>query len=32
MKGAKPPPADTQTTGKLMVRGNWQDLRKELGI
>ncbi len=32
IKTGKQPPADTQTTGKLMVRGNWQDVRKELGI
>ena len=32
IKAGKQPPADTQTTGKLMVRGNWQDVRKELGI
>jgi len=32
IKDGKQPPADTQTTGKLMVRGNWQDVRKELGI
>jgi len=28
----KEPPADTQTTGELMVRGNWQQVRAELGI
>ena len=32
IKSGKQPPADTQTTGKLMVRSNWQDVRKELGI
>ena len=32
IKTGKQPPADTQTTGKLMVRNNWQDVRKELGI
>ncbi|WP_426394991.1 arabinose ABC transporter substrate-binding protein [Ralstonia sp. R-29] len=32
IKGGKQPPADTQTTGKLMTRSNWQDVRKELGI
>lgn len=32
IKTGKQPPADTQTTGKLMVRENWQDVRKELGI
>ncbi|MGF6957422.1 ABC-type sugar transport system substrate-binding protein [Paraburkholderia youngii] len=32
IKDGKQPPADTQTTGKLMVRSNWQDVRKELGI
>jgi L-arabinose transport system substrate-binding protein len=32
IKNGKQPPADTQTTGKLMVRANWQDVRKELGI
>lgn len=32
IKTGKQPPADTQTTGKLMVRGNWQEVRKELGI
>jgi L-arabinose transport system substrate-binding protein len=32
IKNGKQPPADTQTTGKLMVRGNWQEVRKELGI
>ncbi len=32
IKTGKQPPADTQTTGKLMVRSNWQDVRKELGI
>ena len=32
IKDGKQPPADTQTTGKLMDRGNWQEVRKELGI
>jgi L-arabinose transport system substrate-binding protein len=32
IKTGKEPPADTQTTGKLMVRSNWEDVRKELGI
>ena len=32
IKTGKQPPADTQTTGKLMTRSNWQDVRKELGI
>jgi L-arabinose transport system substrate-binding protein len=32
IKNGKAPPADTQTTGKLMDRSNWQDVRKELGI
>jgi len=32
IKAGKQPPADTQTTGKLMTRSNWQDVRKELGI
>jgi L-arabinose transport system substrate-binding protein len=32
IKDGKQPPADTQTTGKLMDRGNWQAVRKELGI
>jgi L-arabinose transport system substrate-binding protein len=32
IKTGKVPPADTQTTGKLMTRANWQDVRKELGI
>ncbi|RIJ43661.1 arabinose ABC transporter substrate-binding protein, partial [Maribellus luteus] len=32
IKTGKQPPADTQTTGKLMVRSNWQEVRKELGI
>ncbi|MGA7815175.1 arabinose ABC transporter substrate-binding protein [Caballeronia sp.] len=32
IKSGKQPPADTQTTGKLMVRANWLDVRKELGI
>ena len=32
IKTGKQPPADTQTTGKLMVRSNWEDVRKELGI
>ncbi|TBW55994.1 arabinose ABC transporter substrate-binding protein [Marinobacter halodurans] len=26
------PPADTQTTGKLMTRDNWQQVRDELGL
>ncbi|GLU31127.1 arabinose ABC transporter substrate-binding protein [Trinickia caryophylli] len=32
IKAGKQPAADTQTTGKLMTRDNWQDVRKELGI
>jgi L-arabinose transport system substrate-binding protein len=32
IKDGKQPPADTQTTGKLMDRGNWLAVRKELGI
>ena len=28
----KLPPADTQTTGKLMVRSNWLQVRQDLGI
>lgn len=32
IKTGKQPPADTQTTGKLMTRTNWLDVRKELGI
>jgi L-arabinose transport system substrate-binding protein len=32
IKTGKQPPADTQTTGELMVRGNWESVRKELGI
>jgi L-arabinose transport system substrate-binding protein len=32
IKNGKQPAADTQTTGKLMVRSNWQEVRKELGI
>ena len=32
IKNGKQPPADTQTTGKLMTRDNWQQVRAELGI
>ena len=32
IKTGKQPPADTQTTGELMVRSNWESVRKELGI
>jgi L-arabinose transport system substrate-binding protein len=32
IKTGKQPPADTQTTGELMVRSNWENVRKELGI
>jgi L-arabinose transport system substrate-binding protein len=32
IRDGKQPPADTQTTGKLMVRSNWVELRQELGI
>ncbi|MDE1182299.1 arabinose ABC transporter substrate-binding protein [Paraburkholderia sp.] len=32
IKTGKQPPADTQTTGKLMTRTNWKDVRTELGI
>jgi len=32
IKSGKQPPADTQTTGKLMTRENWKDVRTELGI
>nr|WP_227875993.1 arabinose ABC transporter substrate-binding protein [Kushneria konosiri] len=28
----KQPPADTETTGTLMTRDNWQDVRKELQL
>ncbi|MEX3959500.1 arabinose ABC transporter substrate-binding protein [Trinickia sp. EG282A] len=32
IKAGKQPPADTQTTGVLMTRENWQQVRKDLGI
>ncbi|CAM2198279.1 arabinose ABC transporter substrate-binding protein [Paraburkholderia sp. A1RI_3L] len=32
IRNGKQPPADTQTTGKLMTRENWQAVRTELGI
>ncbi|WP_114811546.1 arabinose ABC transporter substrate-binding protein [Paraburkholderia kururiensis] len=32
IRSGKQPPADTQTTGKLMTRENWQAVRTELGI
>ncbi|CAM2185176.1 arabinose ABC transporter periplasmic binding protein [Paraburkholderia sacchari] len=32
IRNGKQPPADTQTTGKLMTRDNWQAVRTELGI
>ena len=32
IRTGKAPPADTQTTGKLMTRDNWLAVRKELGI
>jgi L-arabinose transport system substrate-binding protein len=32
IKNGKVPPADTQTTGKLMTRDNWQAVRADLGI
>ncbi|HEY3598307.1 MAG TPA: arabinose ABC transporter substrate-binding protein [Paraburkholderia sp.] len=32
IKTGKQPAADTQTTGKLMTRDNWKDVRTELGI
>ena len=32
IKTGKQPPADTQTTGKLMTRDNWKQVREELGI
>jgi L-arabinose transport system substrate-binding protein len=32
IKSGKEPPADTQTTGKLMTRDNWQAVRTDLGI
>ena len=32
IRTGKQPPADTQTTGKLMTRDNWQQVRAELGI
>ncbi|HUB89193.1 MAG TPA: arabinose ABC transporter substrate-binding protein [Dyella sp.] len=32
IRTGKEPPADTQTTGMLMTRENWQKVREELGI
>lgn len=32
IKAGKQPPADTQTTGVLMTRENWLQVRKDLGI
>jgi L-arabinose transport system substrate-binding protein len=32
IRDGKMPPADTQTTGKLMTRDNWTAVRAELGI
>ena len=32
IRTGKEPPADTQTTGALMTRENWQKVREELGI
>jgi L-arabinose transport system substrate-binding protein len=32
IKSGKVPPADTQTSGKLMTRENWKAVRTELGI
>ncbi|WP_321947037.1 arabinose ABC transporter substrate-binding protein [Burkholderia cenocepacia] len=32
IRNGKTPPADTQTSGKLMMRANWQAVRAELGI
>jgi L-arabinose transport system substrate-binding protein len=32
IKAGKEPIPDTQTTGELMVRSNWEAVRKELGI
>ncbi|AOK28605.1 sugar ABC transporter substrate-binding protein [Burkholderia singularis] len=32
IRNGKQPPADTQTTGKLMTRENWKAVRTELGI
>ncbi|TKC91830.1 arabinose ABC transporter substrate-binding protein [Trinickia terrae] len=32
IKAGKQPQADTQTTGKLMTRDNWKQVRDELGI
>ncbi|WP_250535879.1 arabinose ABC transporter substrate-binding protein [Caballeronia sp. AZ10_KS36] len=32
IRSGKQPPADTQTTGKLMTRENWKSVRSELGI
>ncbi|WP_345810784.1 arabinose ABC transporter substrate-binding protein [Paraburkholderia sp. PREW-6R] len=32
IRNGKQPPADTQTTGKLMTRENWTSVRSELGI
>ncbi|AET93916.1 MULTISPECIES: arabinose ABC transporter substrate-binding protein [Caballeronia] len=32
IRKGKQPPADTQTTGKLMTRENWKSVRTELGI
>ncbi|WP_042301683.1 arabinose ABC transporter substrate-binding protein [Paraburkholderia kururiensis] len=32
IRSGKQPPADTQTTGKLMTRENWKAVRAELGI
>jgi L-arabinose transport system substrate-binding protein len=32
IRSGKEPPADTQTTGKLMTRDNWTAVRSELGI
>ncbi|SAK46964.1 ABC sugar transporter, periplasmic ligand binding protein [Caballeronia hypogeia] len=32
IRNGKQPPADTQTTGKLMTRENWKSVRTDLGI
>jgi L-arabinose transport system substrate-binding protein len=32
IKDGKQPPADTQTTGRLMTRDNWQQVKQQLGI
>jgi L-arabinose transport system substrate-binding protein len=32
IRNGKQPPANTETTGTLMTRQNWQDVRKQLGL